>query len=168
MDAQARIWYKTDSIILSLHSLHRIIRLKPSTGYEEVWHVRQAPRLPAPFQQSLRPDSAPQHQTSWSSKTLQVGEIQRLQDFPISTTHAYNGRRRAGKKILSLLRHEKIRNPWIKRWIDENRQFWRRRWSFLRRRNLNHVHCAAQVQKLDHISLERIPFKWQKSHLCSR
>ena len=98
MDAQARIWYKTDSIILSLQSLHRIIRLKPSTGYEEVWHIRQAPRLPAPFQQSLRPDSAPQHQTSWSSKTLQVGEIQRLQDFPISTTHAYNGRRRADKK----------------------------------------------------------------------
>ena len=98
MDAEARIWYKTDSIILALHSLHRIIRLKPSTGYEEVWHVRQAPRLPAPFQQSLRPDSAPHHQTSWPSKTLQVGEIQRLQDFPISTTHAYNGRRRAGKK----------------------------------------------------------------------
>ena len=155
MDAQARIWYKTDSKILSLHSLHRIIVSSFSSsyhtfetkhyGYKEVWHVRQAPRLSTPFQQSLRPDSAPQHQTSWSTKTLHVSEIQRLQDFPISTTHAYNGRRRAGQKILSLRRHEKIRNPCNKRWIDENRQFWRRRWSFHIRRNLNHVHCVAQV-----------------------
>ena len=30
MDAQARFWYKTDNEIFSLHSLHRILRLKPS------------------------------------------------------------------------------------------------------------------------------------------
>ena len=143
MDAQAQCWYKTGSEILSLHSSSYYTFDTKHHGYEEVRDVRQAPRLPAPFQQSLRSDSAPQHQTSWSTKTLQVGEIQQLQDFPVSTTHAYDGRRRAGQKILSLRRHEKIRNHWTNRWTDENRQFWRRRWSLHRRQNLNHVHCVA-------------------------
>ena len=69
-------------------------------GYEEIWDVRQASRLIVPFQQSLRPDFAPQNQTPWSTKTLQLSQIQRLQDFPISTTHAYYGGRRAGQKIV--------------------------------------------------------------------
>ena len=77
-------------------------------GFTAIRYVYQASRLSAPFQQSLRPDSTPQRQTSWFKKTLQVRKNRKLQLAAISAAPANDGDGRAGEEILPLRRHEEI------------------------------------------------------------
>ena len=69
--------------IFPRHSLH--CKDINQDGFEEVRDVRPASRLSSPFHQSLRPDSTSQHKTSWSTKTLQVGETENYNSlrFPL-------------------------------------------------------------------------------------
>ena len=70
LDAQGSTWYKTVDRDSFGHSLRLKTSSYPTThhdGYEDLESIRQAPRQQAPFQQSLRPDSAPQHQTPGST-----------------------------------------------------------------------------------------------------
>ena len=124
---------------MTLFYYHWIIVTKTRTqnGYEEIWDVRSPLRKPETFQPSLWPDSTPQLQTTWSTETISVSKVQRLQDFPIPSAHAYTGSRRAGEEILPLRRHEEKWNPWFEKRTQQSPHFrHRREWIDHRRWNV--------------------------------